>query len=330
MSRQARPRTPDELEHGKKWPAPPEPEPAAPRDGASPDRASLLTVRGALERLSAVIAPPTLVVALAFWFGWTLTNARSAYFGIDVSVLGYSTTDYILRSADAAFVPIAITLLVAAGAVALHGLVRRAASGQPGRNMVRRGAAVGLMLGGALAFLGAWGMLKPLPIATNYLVPPVILGSGPALAAYSAWALRHLGAPRRGDGATGIPAWERGGYAIALMIAVLAVFWASSLYAAALGRGRAEVLAESLASRPAVTVFSQRSLGIDAAGVVVTKITDPAAEYRYRYSGLRLLVHSANKYFLVNDGWSRARGVTIVLDDTAGIRLESTPGAPGG
>lgn len=330
MSRRRKLRIPDEIAHEERRPTPARPGAAGPPDGASPDQSSLLTVRGALDRLSVVIAPPTLVVALAFWFGWTLTNARSAYFGIDGSVLGYSATDYILRSADASFVPITVTLLVAAAAVAFHGLAQRAATGQRGRKIVRKGAVVGLMLGGALAFLGAWGMFKPLPIATSYLLPPVILGSGPALGAYSAWALRHMRTAGRGEEARDVPAWERGGYVIAVMIAVLAVFWASSLYAAALGRGRAEVLAESLAGRPAVTVFSQRSLGIDATGVVVTRINDPAAEYRYRYSGLRLLVHSANKYFLVNARWSRAHGVTIVLDDTPDIRLEFTPGALGG
>ena len=321
---------PDELANEERQQTPARPGEAGPREGTSPDQATLLTVRGALDRLSVVIAPPTLVVALAFWFGWTLTNARSAYFGIDGSVLGYSTTDYILRSADASFVPIAVTLLVAAAAVVLHGLVQHATSGQRGRRIVRTGATTGLPLGIALAFLGAWGMFKPLPIVTSYLLPPVILGSGPALAAYSAWALRQMRAVSRGEKTRDVPAWERGGYVIAVMIVVVAVFWASSLYAAALGRGRAELLAESLEGRPAITVFSQRSLGIDATGVRVTRITDPAAEYRYRYSGLRLLVHSANKYFLVNAGWSRAHGVTIVLDDTPDIRVEFAPGAIGG
>ena len=36
----------------------------------SADQVSPITVRGVLERLSLVIAPSTLVIALAFWFGW--------------------------------------------------------------------------------------------------------------------------------------------------------------------------------------------------------------------------------------------------------------------
>src|SRR5690348_12442394 len=71
-----------------------------------------VAIRNILENLSLFVAPPTLVVALAFWFGWRLTNTRSEYFGIDSSTLGFSTSDYLLRSADAIFVPIAVALLL--------------------------------------------------------------------------------------------------------------------------------------------------------------------------------------------------------------------------
>jgi hypothetical protein len=293
-------------------------------------QASLFSLRDVLEKLSLAIAPPTLVIALAFWFGWTLTNARSDYFGIDSSVLGYSTTDYVLRSADAAFVPIAVTLLVILVATVFHGLTQHAVIAAGSRNLVKRGASACIALGAALTFFGVWGMFEPLPIATNYLLPPILLGSGPALAAYSVWTRLHVRAVEKKEKTRVVPSWERAGYVVAVMITVLGIFWAASLYAAALGRGRAELLAESLTSRPAVTVFSERALDIDAPGVIVTKIADADSEYRFRYTGLRLLVHSANKYFLVNDRWSREHGVTIVLDDTPDIRLEFAPGLPGG
>jgi len=292
----------------------------------SADQVSPITVRGVLERLSLVIAPSTLVIALAFWFGWTLTNARSAYFGIDSSTLGFSTTDYLLRSADAAFVPVAVTLLAILMAITLHGLVRHAAMTPRGFNAVVIGAISGSTLVAVLTLFGIWAMFEPLPVATYYLVPPVILGLGPALMAYSLWILRHVRAPNGQKAGWAVPAWERSGYVIAAMLVLLGIFWAASLYAAALGRGRAQALADNLSSRPAVTVFSAKSLGINALGVTVTKIATSSSAYKYRYSGLRLLIHSASKYFLVNDGWSRDRGVTIVLQDTPDIRLEFRPG----
>jgi hypothetical protein len=157
-------------------------------------------------------------------------------------------------------------------------------------------------------------------------VPPLILGLGPALTAYSLWILRHVRVPNGQKASRSVPAWERSGYVIAAMLVLLGIFWAASLYAEALGRGRAQALAENLSSRPAVTVFSAKSLGINAPGVTVTKIAASSSAYKFRYSGLRLLIHSADKYFLVNDEWSHERGVTIVLGDTSDIRLEFTPG----
>jgi hypothetical protein len=295
-------------------------------DNSSVDQAIPVAVRDLFQKLSLFVAPPTLVIALAYWFGWTLTSARSAYFGIDSSTLGYSTTDYLLRSADAAFVPVAIVLLAVLAAILLHGFIQRAVVTHRGPAVVRRGAAGGAAFGAFLTFFAVWSIFRPLPVATSYLVPPVILGLGPALIAYSMWTLRNVRAPARDRAGQVVPAWERSGYVIAAMLALLGIFWASSLYAAALGRGRAQVLSENLSRQPAVTVFSVRSLGIDAAGVAASQIADGDPAYKFRYSGLRLLVHSADKYFLVNDDWSRERGVTIVLRDTSDIRVEFTPG----
>ena len=303
-----------------------DPRPSEPQmDGSSADRASPTAVRGFLEKLSLVITPSTLVIALAYWFGWKLTNARSTYFGIDSSTLGFSTTDYLLRSADATFVPIAIVLLVVLMAFMLHGSVQQTITANRGVNAVKRGAIGAAIAGAVLTIFGVWAMFRSLPVATNYLVPPVILGLGPALTAYSVWTLRHGKASADEKGNAAVPAWERSGYIIAAMLALLGIFWTASLYAAALGRGRAEILAENLAGQPAVTIFSIKSLGIDAAGVTVSEIANAASAYRFRYSGLRLLIHSANKYFMVNSGWSREHGVVIVLDDTPDIRLEFAP-----
>ena len=51
------------------------------------------------------------------------------------------------------------------------------------------------------------------------------------------------------------------------------------------------------------------------------------SEYRYRYSGLRLLVRSAGKYFAVPDGWTQSTGTAIVLADNPGLRFEFGAGS---
>ena len=87
----------------------------APATVASPSPSPSPSARSALELAGLVVAPTTLVTALAFYFGWVLTNSRASYFGIDASALGFSTQDYLLRSADALFVPLGTALVLALG-----------------------------------------------------------------------------------------------------------------------------------------------------------------------------------------------------------------------
>ncbi|HEY2209483.1 MAG TPA: hypothetical protein VGH26_09350, partial [Gaiellaceae bacterium] len=67
----------------------------------------------------AVVAPVTLITALAYYFGYRRESAFAGYFGIDPSALGFTTNDYVLRSVDALFVPITVVLLVVFAALFL-------------------------------------------------------------------------------------------------------------------------------------------------------------------------------------------------------------------
>jgi hypothetical protein len=71
--------------------------------------------------VAAVVAPTTLITALAYYFGYRRERAFAGFFGIDVSALNFTTTDYVLRSVDALFVP-AVVVLVAFGAFFVHAL----------------------------------------------------------------------------------------------------------------------------------------------------------------------------------------------------------------
>jgi hypothetical protein len=280
-----------------------------------------LTVRAAIETASLIIPPVSLLTVLAYWFGWSLTNTRAAYFGIDQSTLGFSTQDYLVRSADAAFVPVMVLLLAALVAVGVHRLAR---------DTVRRGVALralalaGVFLTG-LGFIataaGVYVMLRPFAWV-HYLVPPLILGGGVLGTVYGLWLIRHAGLHRRERPSI----WERSTSMLAVLVVLLTMFWASSLYAAALGRGRGQQLAGAIRERPLVTVFSSKALGIAGPGVTEIRIAEPDAAYRYRYSGLRLLIRGGNRYFMVPSGWSRQRGTVVVLEENAGIRFEFAPG----
>lgn len=296
---------------------PPSPPPAA---AAAP----LPNPRRALELIGLVVAPTTLVTALAFYFGWVLTSSRASYFGIDASALGYSTQDYLLRSADALFVPLGSVFVLALGCVWLHAFALRQLREPAARARLRIAAWAAVAAGGALFAFGVFAVFRPLSFSPHYLFRSASPGIGIALLAYGLALLDRIVAAQRGQvRRTESPASVRAtALALVALLVVLSGFWTASEYADALGRGRAQRLAASLQLRPQVTVYAPKRLAIDAGDVVEQRLAGDDGAYRYRYSGLRLLVRSGGKYFLVPDGWTRRSGTAIVLADSTDYRFE--------
>jgi hypothetical protein len=303
---------------------PPQIEPAEP--GIS-DGSAAKGVRSTLEFVALVAAPTTIVTALAFFFGWTETNARALYFGIDASALGFSTQDYLMRSADALFVPLAALLVLALLVILLDTVVTRDAAG--GRRHALRAAALAAVVVGVVLFtIGVAAVFATLPFSPHYLFPSASSGLGVALLAYGLHLLGRLSPS--GHWLRGIFPSSRPGLAVvgtlAGLLIVLSAFWTASEYAKALGRGRAKDLAAALDSRPRVAVFAPRRLLIAGPGVTEKKLSARDAAYRYRYAGLRLLVRSDGKYFLLPKDWSTSAGAAIVLPDSAALRFEFRAG----
>jgi hypothetical protein len=284
-------------------------EPGEARPDAVGARTSLHSAR---ELIGLAAGSATFLTALAFYFGWTLTNARASYFGIDPSTLGFTTTDYVLRSADALFVPLGAIIFTALAGVAIHSLVRDSLRDRLSPSALTRTAWVCGAAGLVLLTLGIVAVFRPLPFPTHYLFEPLSPGLGAALLAYAIYLVRG-----------GVPS-----AAIVLIGALLTLsaFWASSEYADALGRGRAQRLAESLETRPSVVVYASERLQLDLRGVTETTLDRRDSAYAFRYEGLRLLVHSGDKYFLLTENWSQEQGVAIVLPDTEELRVEFRSG----
>jgi hypothetical protein len=290
-------------------------------DAPAPDQVSM----NVLQVLSVILPPGALVIALGFWFGLNLTDSRAAYFGLDASSLGFTTTDYVARSPDAAFVPVAVVLICWLALIALHaGVSYLIRSGHSAVLFVaaRATAGVGIVALG----IAVWMMFRPLPFRTHYLLPPLLLAAAVGMIGYGAWVAQRIGAKSEAEVEQRLPRWAYTGRIVVVMLVVLSLFWAASLYARALGNGRAATLAANLDQRPSVTIFSKESLAIAADGVVAKPITEPESAYRFRYDGLKLLVRSGDKYFLLPQNWTRKTGVALVIRDTPDIRVEFGPG----
>ncbi len=302
--------------------------PAGPEAGAAPPSGPSL--RGVLQNVGAVVAPTTLVTALAFYFGFVRTDSLFGYFGIDGSLLGFSSQDYVLRSADALFLPLAAAFVAGLLAVRAHSMVSRWLTSQRHLDGLRWASGVAASLGVVLFGSGAWAVFRALPFDLGYLFAPLSLGTGALLLAYAAYVSRRLRALDRDDGERDAePRWVTSATtALVGLLVVISLFWAASEYARDLGEGRAEDVAADLSVRPGVVLYSKQRLHITAPGVRETRVEEADATYRYRYEGLRFLIRSGGKHFMVPERWTRSSGTAIVLPDNDQIRLEFTGGSP--
>jgi hypothetical protein len=74
-----------------------------PRQAAPP--ADRQTADAIWRTVGWVVGQSALLAALLLFFGWARTRATFAHFGVDLSLLEFSTTDYIIRSVNSAYEP---------------------------------------------------------------------------------------------------------------------------------------------------------------------------------------------------------------------------------
>ncbi|WP_433022743.1 hypothetical protein [Kribbella sp. CA-294648] len=210
-----------------------------------------------------------------------------------------------------------------------------------------------MVLAGLLAFTrGVIGILVPRVARTEAIATtPVALGFGAIALAYGFWLLRTVGIrwdrsrQTRGvvteDPAEGDTPPRTGGdladwlespavrqihrYALACVAVTVVAgsFWTVNSFAAAYGRGRALDDAESLTFRPEVVLYTKESLRDLPDGVEQTTLPKvPTDLFRYRYRGLRLLVESNGRLFLVPAHWVAGTSRTLVIPYDNSVRID--------
>lgn len=75
----------------------------------------------------------------------------------------------------------------------------------------------------------------------------------------------------------------------------------------------------------AEVVLSSDPLSIVPPGPRVKEL-GRGAHYRYRFSGLRLLIERDHRYHLLRVGWKKSTDPTYVIEDDDTIRIELRPG----
>jgi hypothetical protein len=283
--------------------------------------------------LGALGAVLTLVTAVMFYFGWQRSAVQAREMSIDVSLFGYSSQDYVLRSISSLYQPMLVLLGIGLGWLWVHGRVlallgshvlttgrRRAEAASWTRRLAIAAAAVAAV---SVLFAVAAGTSSPPSVVawlaaqlrTRQWVVPLILVVSTLVACYAWWIHRRL---QPSPVALTRPLWQS--LLPSVLVAgtvVLGAFWMLEEYAAAVGRGYAHQLAAGVDALPRTVVISPTPLGIQAPGVDEDRLGAPdSAEVRYRTTGLRLLARSGGKVLLVHDGWSPETGRVIVLADS--------------
>ncbi len=270
-------------------------------------------VRTLLSVVASVGLPVTVVSALMLYFGWARTDQQARYMGLDVSLFGFTAQDYILRSISTLFVPLLVIGLLGLAWLGVHQAVRGWLA-QPKRRPALRVAGSAAFAAGLLAAAAALTVVIVNRVAAP-LVAPLALAAGTATAAYGLWLANAATTEGKREA---LPVGQRALRIVLVTgIVVLALFWELSNYAGVVGRGYALQLAKTVGSMPRATAFSSAPLGVDAPGVREERIAaDPPG---YRTTGLRLLVRSGGRIFLLHDGWTPQRGTVVVVPDGGGV-----------
>jgi hypothetical protein len=283
-----------------------EPEAGHPAGNAASVLATVWSVLGS------VVAPATMVGALLFYFGYVSARTQFAYFGVDVDTLGFSTREFVMRAPQPLLVPALVLLLGSAaglwgGAVVRHRL--RSAPAGTRRRTVRGVTVIGaVILALDLALLFAYPEVGAR--AWYPLVTPLLLAAGAGLLALAARA-----------GAEQSPA-TRSTVVLLVLVVIAALFWATATLAQWSGTGRAKALARDMDVLPAVVLDTgERLFPGDRTVVESTLPGDGDQTYRFRYRGLRLLVHGNGRLFLVPEQWSVSGSTYVIPIDTARVRF---------
>lgn len=277
---------------------------------------------GAWSLLGVVLSQTAAITAVLYFVGWVRASATAAHFGVDVSLLGHTTADYLLRSLNSAVVP-----LLALGVLELAALfAHRAFFRRLGAKASFRAAAVPVLAGvhrvaAVLVVAACAGLLlyDRVPAAVRPWLP-VVLFAGAATCAYTS-VVRPRVEPARPAGTTATA--DRLLSFTMVCLCGIAVVLTMSWYAQRVGHLAAAAAARGLADASHLVVYSSAKLAIGGPGVVVDSTTDPEQKYRHRYSGLRLIMRTGRDHLLVAPAeWRRGRDAVLFLKEGDGLRIE--------
>lgn len=300
---------------------------SAPQTRPESGHEGLDVLRSALNLVSVFGPPLTVATALLVYFGWARSDEQARELGLEESVLGMSTRDYVLRSIDTLFVPLLVVGGVGIAWLLAHEQISAAIDHGRGLPRWRRGFRWLRFSWIALPALGLIaGLVWPMWLE---LIVPLAMAVGILITSYASVMCRRIDALTLADGEGGRLArwhWPLMKLLVGALVA-LTIFWELSMFAGVVGRGLAHQIVAGLDDRTGVVVYSKQDIQLGGPGVTKYRITEPSSAYGFRYDGLRLLQRTGDKFYLLPVGWRTPADGVIALPDDGSVRVEfSTAG----
>jgi hypothetical protein len=284
---------------------------------------------GAMSAISLFASQTVLITALLYYFGWVRTQATFGYFGVDPSLLGFTTIDYVLRSINSAFPPLIGLALVALLALDFHRWIlarmMTASINTPTVRMLTTFISAAPWIGTILASVVLIGLMFPDRIGRLFgLTLPLILVCAVGILGYSGKIrLVQLATlkGKREDSSGGSQTRTRA--VVLVTVSIVGILWWISLYAAQVGTREALDSVTTIPNRPEIILYSSERIALAGPGVIADEIQQAGSKYRYRYSGLRLLIQTGGRYILAPVGWRKGQDSIFLVPVSDTMRLDT-------
>lgn len=277
-----------------------------------------------------IIAPVTLVSALLYFFGRQQMTFFYDYFGVEISALGMTTTDYLLLAQDGLMIPLTV--------LAMGVLVTLWVRGTPWARKHRPHIETWVVrvaggLGGLLTLFGLVQAFSPGLGLAGWVptwIAPLCMAGGVLLLSF---AVRRWSTLRRRQDRSLVPPSETARLAergVVFVLVAAAMFGAVADYSSAVGELRARQFVRELPTDLSVVVHSSTDLQIDERGVTKKAVcSKDESAFRYRYDGLVLMVVSGDQYLLIPRDWERGTSSVVSVPKTDAVRLDHLSPPPG-
>ena len=278
-----------------------------------------------------IASQAVLIGALLYFFGQRYTGEVYKYFGLDTDSLGFSTSDYVIRSLNATLPPVVVCALAILIVLAIAKHLDRVIKFIQQRSCMKGATIVATVFVIIICSIVILNGILPLPTASwsrGYRLPIAVLGLAIAVATL----LRLLGpsvSTKPEDGSVQ-DSNRTTGLLLSMMVALFAlaaVLWGMDLYVKDAGDRKGRDIANTLRSATSsdFVLYSAKRLAISGTGIHSDPISQEDSRYHFQYSNLRLLMKTPHEYIILPAYWQKGRDHVIVIPIDDSTRFDLIP-----